>query len=87
MTGQDFERFVQHAYWGIDKIVAALEALGPERWTETPVQGLRSAREITVHMWGFENFWAARLRGEELDRDSPPTDPAAFSDLASLIEA
>ena len=51
------------------------------------MQGLRSAREIMVHTWGFENFWAARLRGEKLDRSSPPTDPATFSDLASLLEA
>ena len=86
-AGQDFERFVEHAYWGLDKIVSALEALGPERWTDAPVEGLRSPREIMVHIcWGFENFWGACLRGEALD-GSPPLDPASFSELASLLEA
>ena len=84
-AGQDFERFVEHAYWGLDKIGSALEALGPERWTETPVQGLRSPRDIMVHMWGFENFWGARLRGEAPDK-SPPSDPASFDDFASFME-
>ena len=86
-AGQGFEGFVGHAYWGLDKIVSALEALGPERWSETPVQGLRSPREIMMHMWGFENFWSARLRGEKLDRESPPITPATFDNLASLLEA
>lgn len=74
MTVAQFQRFIDHAYWGLDQLLDALEAGTAEEFASTPLTGLRSPREILVHMLGFERFWGSPLHGtdsvEKLDLES-----------------
>ena len=78
MTTSHFSAFIDHAYWGLDKLLDALEPLTDDELDREVIAGALSARHILLHMYRFEAGWLARLKGD----DPPP--PEEFADLASL---
>lgn len=81
MTTTHFSAFIDHAYWGLDKLLDALEPLTDDELDRDLLAGAMSARQILLHMYRFEAGWLARLNG-----DAPPP-PHEFADLASLRTA
>lgn len=78
MSAQHFAAFINHAYWGLDKILAALEQ-APERLDEQVSAGAQTARTTLRHMYAFERGFLARLHGETA-LFSQPT-PEDFEEL------
>jgi|APSaa5957512535_1039671.scaffolds.fasta_scaffold136284_2 uncharacterized damage-inducible protein DinB len=81
MTTAHFTAFIDHAYWGLDKLFDALEPLTDDELDREVMAGAMPARHILLHMYRFEAGWLARLNGD----DPPP--PEDFADLASLRTA
>jgi len=78
MTVQHFRTFIEHAYWGLDKNLAAL-ALTPERLDEAPSEGAASPLNTLRHMYMFERGFLARLQGADVSpADRAPEDLAAL---------
>lgn len=78
MSNTYFSAFIDHAYWGLDKLLDALEPLTDDQLDREVMGGASSARVILLHMFRFEVGWLARLRGAE-----PPA-AEDFADLAAL---
>lgn len=81
MTARHFESFVQHAYWGLDKILAALEQ-APDRLDEHVSEGAQTPRTTLRHMYAFERGFLSRLHGESASFSDPPPE-----DLDELRDA
>jgi len=81
MTTAHFGAFIDHAYWGLDKLLEALEPLTDDELDRDVIPGATPARQILLHMYRFEAGWLARLNGD----DPPP--PEQFADFASLRTA
>lgn len=81
MSAAHFSDFIDHAYWGLDKLLDALEPLTDDELEREVMAGAMSARTILLHMYRFEAGWLARLSGDE------PPPPEEFADLASLRSA
>lgn len=81
MSAAHFQSFIEHAYWGLDKILAALEQ-APERLDEQVSVGAQTPRTTLRHMFAFERGFLSRLHGE----DASFTDPAP-EDLDELRAA
>ena len=73
MSAQYFRAFVNHAHWGLDRILDALEHT-PERLDEDVSAGAQSPRTTLRHMYAFERGFLARLMGVEAPSDPPPED-------------
>ena len=82
MSAQSFRAFVQHAYWGLDKILEALEQ-SPDRLDEAVSEGAQTARTTLRHMYMFERGFLARLRGGDSPTDPSPED---FEELRAAWE-
>jgi len=81
MSTAHFSAFIDHAYWGLDKLLDSLEPLTDEELGREVMSGAMSARDILHHMYRFEAGWLTRLKAE----DVPP--PESFADVASLRRA
>ncbi len=81
MTTTHFSAFIDHAYWGLDKLLAALEPLTDDELDREVMAGAMPARNILLHMYRFEAGWLARLKGD----DPPP--PEDFANLDALRAA
>ena len=60
--------FIDHAYWGLDKLLEALEPLTDDELDRDVIADAAPARQILLHMYRFEAGWLARLNGD----DPPP---------------
>lgn len=78
VTTQHFRRFVEHAYWGLDKILESLEQT-PSRLDETPSVGAASPLNTLRHMYMFERGFLARLSGNDVSPDDRA--PEDFEEL------
>lgn len=70
MSARHFEAFIQHAYWGLDKILAALEQT-PARLNEQVSVGAATPRKTLRHMYAFERGFLAGLHGEAASFSDP----------------
>ena len=70
MSAQHFRAFIDHAYWGLDKILEALEQ-SPERLDEEVSAGAQTPRATLRHMYSFERGFLARLQGGDAPDDQP----------------
>ncbi len=78
MTARHFQGFIEHAYWGLDKILAALEA-SPDRLDEQVSTGAETPRSTLRHMFAFERGFLARLNGGDGSSNDPA--PEALDEL------
>ena len=83
MSRDQFEAFVRHAYWGLDKLFESLAELSEEEFHAAPLAGVRSAHDTLVHTLGFQTFWGPVLRGVSPAGEGASAGP---QDLATLRE-
>lgn len=65
MATVQFGAFLDHAYWGLGKLLDALEPLSDDELDREVMAGAVPGRMILRHMLGFETGWLARLTGDE----------------------
>jgi uncharacterized damage-inducible protein DinB len=76
MSVGHFRSFIDHAYWGLDELLDALEQ-SPDRLDEEVLVGAQTPRTTLRHMFAFERGFLARLEGRDTQfRDPTPEDLA-----------
>lgn len=72
MSVEHFRSFVEHSYWGLDKLLEALEQ-SPGRLDEELLAGAQTPRTTLRHMFAFERGFLSRLHGNDAQfRDPTP---------------
>lgn len=81
MSVEHYRAFINHAYWGLDKIVLALGE-SPERLDEPVSAGAQTPRTTLRHMFAFERGFLSRLQGGDGSFSEPGPE-----DLDELLAA
>jgi uncharacterized damage-inducible protein DinB len=55
---------LDYHYWARDRMLAAVESLAAEKYTQMLVSSFRSVRDTVVHMYAAEWVWNRRWHGE-----------------------
>jgi len=85
MSVEQFRAFIDHAYWGRDKILDELEGVSDEALaSDPPTEGLRSVIDLMSHMMRFERLFSSQILAEELREI--PAGLASVTDLRSAWE-
>jgi uncharacterized damage-inducible protein DinB len=81
MKKDEIEGLVQFNAWANGKVLAVVETLSAEQFTQGLGSSFSSVRDTLTHIMGVEWVWLERLQGR-----SPAAIPAAkeFADIASL---
>jgi uncharacterized damage-inducible protein DinB len=83
MDLQDVRTLLDYHYWGRDRVLAAVEPLTAQQFTQPLGSSFESIRDTLVHIYWADTVWGARWQGRVAD----PIEPAAFPDLPSLRRA
>ncbi len=87
MSVEQFREFIDHAYWGRDKILDALEGAPEGALTGVPpLEGSRSISEIAGHMMGFERLFGAVISGGEPIFGAPDGDLSSVAGIRAAWE-
>jgi uncharacterized damage-inducible protein DinB len=60
----DLNSLLLYSQWADARVVAAIRALGPDRYNREPAPGWSSLGSTLFHLAGANHVWAARLAGE-----------------------
>src|SRR5689334_16202194 len=63
MTDEELNSLLDYHYWARDRMLAALDALTTEQFTQPIESSFRSIRDTVVHTMGAETVWYSRWRG------------------------
>jgi uncharacterized damage-inducible protein DinB len=80
MTKDDINALLDYHYWARDRMLAALDALTHEQFTQPIESSFKSIRDTVVHTMGAEAVWYSRWLGSP--QGMPTTE--GFRDVASL---
>lgn len=87
MSLEQFPAFIDHAYWGRDRILDALEGVSDGTLAgDPPIEGLRSVSEIAGHMTEFERHFSAVISGGEPVFGAPPGDLSPVAGIGATWE-
>lgn len=87
MSVEQFRAFIDHAYWGRDKILDALDGVPNGALAGDPaIEGLHSVSEIVGHMMGFERLFSAVIRGDEPVFGAPDGDLSSVAGVRATWE-
>ena len=84
MNFEDLRLLVDYHYWARDRVLAAVEPLSGEKYTQTFVSSFRSVRDTVVHMYAAEWIWNRRWHGESPTALIPGD---RFADLEAIRRA
>jgi uncharacterized damage-inducible protein DinB len=84
MTHAELTVLVDYHYWARDRVLAAIEPLSPQQYTQDIVSSFRSVRDTVVHTYSAEWIWYRRWQGESPTALIPGD---RFPDVASLRSA
>ncbi|HWY67710.1 MAG TPA: DinB family protein [Terriglobales bacterium] len=83
MTNDEINALLDYHYWARDRMLAALDALTPEQFTQPVESSFKSIRDTVVHTMGAEAVWYSRWRGNPQGMLTTE----GFRDVASLCSA
>jgi len=63
MTNDEINALLDYHYWARDRMLAALDLLTPEQFTQPIESSFKSIRDTVVHTMGAEAVWYSRWRG------------------------
>ena len=63
MTKEEVNALLDYHYWARDRMLAALDTLTPEQFTQPVESSFKSIRDTVVHTMGAEAVWYSRWRG------------------------
>lgn len=63
MTNEEINALLDYHYWARDRMLAALDPLTPEQFTQPIESSFKSIRDTVVHTMGAEAVWYSRWRG------------------------
>ena len=63
MTKDEINALLDYHYWARDRMLAALDTLTPEQFTQPIESSFKSIRDTVVHTMGAEAVWYSRWRG------------------------
>ena len=80
MTLQDLQTLLDYNYYARDRLLAGLEPLTPEQYTQPLESSFKSIRDTAVHIYAAEWVWHQRWLGQSL----PLPSADQFPDVATL---
>jgi uncharacterized damage-inducible protein DinB len=83
MTNVELNALLDYHYWARDRMLAALDALTPEQFTQPVESSFKSVCDTAVHIMGAEAIWYSRWRG----KPQGMLTTEGFRDVASLRAA
>ena len=83
MTLQDLQTLLDYNYYARDRLLAGLEPLTPEQYTQPLESSFKSIRDTAVHIYAAEWVWHQRWLGQSL----PLPTADQFPDVATLRSA
>ena len=83
MTNEEINALLDYHYWARDRMLAALDRLRPDEFTQFAESSFKSIRDTVVHILGAETVWYSRWCGNPQGM----LKSEAFSDVASIRSA
>jgi len=83
VTNEELDALLDYHYWARDRMLAALDALTLDQFTQAVESSFRSIRDTAVHMMGAEAVWYSRWRSKPQGMITTE----GFPDVASLRSA
>src|SRR5437868_850312 len=83
VTNDEIKVLLDYHYWARNRMLAALDALTSEQFTQPIESSFKSIRDTAVHIMGAEAVWYSRWRGNP----QAMLTTEGFRDVASLRSA